>query len=55
MIKAAQLPDVRERLSTEGAVMVGGTGNFAADTVTTNTANYDSHGRTYRVGVRFKM
>ena len=25
MIKAAQLPDVRERLSTEGAVMVGGT------------------------------
>ena len=35
--------------------MVGGTGNFATDTVTTNPSLYDSHGRTYRAGIRFKM
>jgi len=37
------------------AVMVGGTGNFAADTVTTNPSLYDSHGRTFRAGIRFRM
>jgi len=42
-------------ITNKDAVMVGGTGNFAADTVTTNPSLYDSHGRTYRAGIRFKM
>ncbi|MGE4064438.1 MAG: TonB-dependent receptor plug domain-containing protein [Rhodospirillaceae bacterium] len=44
-----------KNITNKDAVMVGGNGNFATDTVTTNTANYDSHGRTYRVGIRFRM
>ncbi len=44
-----------KNITNKDAVMVGGTGNFATDTVTTNPSNYDSHGRTYRVGVRFRM
>jgi len=44
-----------KNITNKDAVMVGGTGNFAADTVTTNPSLYDSHGRTFRVGVRFRM
>jgi hypothetical protein len=44
-----------KNITNKEAVMVGGTGNFATDTVTTNPSLYDSHGRTWRVGVRFRM
>lgn len=44
-----------KNITNKDAVMVGGTGNFAADTVTTNPSLYDSHGRTYRAGIRFRM
>jgi iron complex outermembrane receptor protein len=44
-----------KNITNKDAVMVGGTGNFDADTVTTNPSNYDSHGRTFRVGLRFRM
>ncbi len=42
-------------ITNKDAVMVGGNGNFATDTVTTNPSLYDSHGRTFRVGMRFRM
>lgn len=42
-------------IMNKGAVPIGSAGNFQFDIINTNTTLYDTDGRTYRLGIRFRM
>ena len=47
--------NVRNLTNKDPVIAVGGPGGIPFDTVSTNAANYDTHGRIYRAGVRFNF
>ena len=47
--------NVRNLTNKDPVLVAGGPSGVPYDTVTTNPSNYDSLGRVFRAGVRFKM